>query len=216
MQFILRIWRKIACLIFLSILALGFYDYRFSIVAIICMVAPILIAIAGKGRYWCGHLCPRGSFYEEIISKLSPNNRFPRLLKSLPIRLLVMFIMFTVFGLGLAKNWGYLTGVGFVFYKIIAITTLIGVVLALLFHKRAWCNICPMGTIAALITQVKQYNGKLTVGLSCNHCQQCEKACPMHIRAFGYKGGTIDSSDCIHCHTCVHTCPRHSIKSKKS
>ena len=29
-----------------------------GVIAIICMVGPVAMAV-GKGRYWCGHFCPR-------------------------------------------------------------------------------------------------------------------------------------------------------------
>ncbi|MCS4481230.1 4Fe-4S binding protein [Clostridium botulinum] len=26
------------------------------------MLGPIFLALLGKGRFWCGNICPRGSF----------------------------------------------------------------------------------------------------------------------------------------------------------
>ncbi|MGV2686171.1 4Fe-4S binding protein, partial [Clostridium perfringens] len=59
-----NLYKKYSYLIFLFVVIVSLFDMRFAIVAIICMLAPTILALAGKGRYWCGNYCPRGNFYD--------------------------------------------------------------------------------------------------------------------------------------------------------
>ena len=91
------------------------FDLRFAIVAGICMVAPIVVSIF-KGRFWCGNLCPRGNFYDRVVSKFSNKRKPPKFFKSYYFRAVILTIMMTVFISGVYKNWGDLYGIGMVFY----------------------------------------------------------------------------------------------------
>ena len=33
-----------------------------GLIALICMIGPVMTSI-WKGRWWCGHVCPRGNMY---------------------------------------------------------------------------------------------------------------------------------------------------------
>lgn len=62
-------------------------------------------------------------------------------------------------------NWAYTVTVSpwaaqfaFGFYSIILTSTLIGLLMMLLFKPRSWCVYCPMGTMIQLITQCKSKN----------------------------------------------------------
>lgn len=212
MGFFRSIWRTLASIIFIGILTAGFFDIRYAFLAVLCMILPLLIALAGKGRYWCGNLCPRGSFFDLIFGKLSSNNRVPRILKSIPIRLLVMTMMFSVFGMGIYNSGGDLLYIAHVIYKIIVVTTIVGMFLALIFNKRGWCAICPMGSLAAFITHIIGSSNPVHVNPCYSRCNKCVEQCPMHIPIKTYKDGYIAHGDCIRCHQCVHTCPKNNIK----
>lgn len=121
--------------------------------------------------------------------------------------------MFTV---NVIKNWGNPYAIGFAIYRLIIVTTLIGIVLALFYNQRTWCNFCPMGSIAALISSFKNKNNKnrnilLQVESSCVSCKICVKNCPMGISPHDYKGGALTHQDCIQCGKCVYVCPKDSI-----
>lgn len=205
-------YKKYGYLIFLFFLVLSLFDMRFAVIAIICMVAPVALAISGRGRYWCGNYCPRGNFYENVLARFSPKKKVPKLLKSTGFRAFMVFLIIFNFTMGVYKNWGNLYGIGFVFYKIIVITSIVGVVLGLFYNQRTWCNFCPMGTLSALVAKIKGRKINLEVDSSCVSCGLCAKACPMGISPKEYKEGKVQDSDCIFCQKCVYKCPKDSIK----
>lgn len=205
-------YKKYGYLIFLTFLVLSLFDMRFAIIAIICMVAPIVVATSGKGRYWCGNYCPRGNFYENVVARVSPKKKAPKFLKSKLFRTFMVFFIIFNFSMGLYKNWGSLYGIGFVFYKIIVITSVIGIILGIFYNQRTWCNFCPMGTLSALAAKIRGRKINLEVNNSCVSCGLCAKECPMGISPKEYKGSLVVDSDCIFCQKCVYECPKNSIK----
>ncbi len=180
MKFIFKLWKKYSFTVLIAFILLGLIDLRFSLVAIICMVAPIILSIF-RGRFWCGNLCPRGNFYDNIVSKFSNKREVPKFLKSYFFRALVVIFMMTMFTLGIKENWGNLYGIGMVFYRIIVVTTIIGIVLSLFYNHRTWCSFCPMGTIAAIVSKFSTNKKVLQVSSNCVSCKICEKKCSLGI-----------------------------------
>lgn len=205
-------YKKYGYSLLIIFLIASLFDMRFALAAIICMLAPVLFALLGKGRYWCGNYCPRGNFYDNILLRFSPKRKVPKFLKSGMFRLFMVCFIMANFGIGLYKNWGDLYGIGAVFYRIIVITTLIAVVLGFIYNERTWCNFCPMGTISHMITKVKGRKVNLSVSGSCVSCGLCSKECPMGISPKDYKDNTINNPDCILCQKCVYKCPKKSIE----
>lgn len=214
---LLKFWKRWSYVILLLFLILGIFDFRIGLIAIVCMIAPIVVSIF-KGRFWCGNLCPRGSFYDNVVYKFSNKKKVPKLLKSVYFRVFVTTIMLVVFTTGMIKNWGNLYGMGFVIYRLIVVTTIIGLVLAPFYNERAWCNFCPMGSIAALISKFRNRKNKeviLNINNTCVGCKLCTKTCPMGIDVHEYKGDSVSHYDCIQCGRCVKKCPKKSIGYKK-
>lgn len=216
MKGILSLWKKYSYLILLTFIIIGLFDFRIGLVAILCMVGPIIFSIF-RGRFWCGNVCPRGSFYDNVVSKFSKKKKVPKFLKSKYFRALVTIFMLSMFTLGMIKTWGNLYAMGFVFYRLIVVTTIIGIVLSLFFNHRTWCNFCPMGSIAALISFFKNKKNKkslLQVGSSCVSCKLCDRSCPMGISPYEFKGDALSHQDCIQCGKCTLSCPKKTIDYK--
>ena len=154
-----KIYQKYGFILIAYLIAAFFFPVLGAI-AVICMLSPIAFALAGKGRYWCGNFCPRGNFFQNVTCHASRKKPVPKFLKSVIFRAFMVFFIIGNFSFGIYSNWGNLPGIGMVFYRIIVITTLIGVVLSALYLPRTWCTFCPMGSISAFITWIRKNNSK--------------------------------------------------------
>lgn len=210
MKTILYFWKKYSFIVLFAVVIASLFDFRFALAVVLCMVSPIAISFF-RGRFWCGNLCPRGSFYDHVLAKISRHKKVPAILKSPLFRAVVFIAMMAMFSLGIKKNWGNWYGIGFVFYRMIVVTTLIGIVLSFIWNERTWCNFCPMGSAAALVSHFKNKKRILKVSSECVSCGLCAKKCPMGIAAFSYKGKALNAADCIQCGQCVSVCPKKAI-----
>lgn len=210
MKTFLSVWKKYSFVLLFAVIIGSLFDYRIALAVVLCMVSPIIISLF-KGRFWCGNLCPRGSFFDNIMSRTSRHAKVPAVFKSPFFRILVFAAMMTMFALGIRKNWGNWFGIGFVFYRMIAVTTAVGIILSFIWNERTWCHFCPMGSTAALISYVRKSRHVLHVSDSCVSCGLCYKKCPMGIAAHEYKGSVLQAPDCIQCGKCVSACPKKAV-----
>lgn len=196
--------------LFFAYLLLGYFYPAVGIVALICMLAPVLIA-PFRGRYWCGNYCPRGSFYENLLSRVSPRKPIPAFFRTPAFRIFMVVVIMTVFSVQMYYAWGNWDQMGLVFLRIIFVTTIVGIVLGLIYHHRTWCSFCPMGTMAAWFTRKKAK--PLNVDTACVSCKVCTKACPFTLTPYEAKGTVTGytHSDCLKCGRCVDACPKKSL-----
>ena len=73
-----------------SYFEIGLLLFGFIIVGGI-FLSPIL------GRFWCGWLCPRGTFLEYILEKVSKKRKIPDILRSKAFKLFIASIMTIMF-----------------------------------------------------------------------------------------------------------------------
>lgn len=171
------------------------------------MLAPVLIA-PFKGRYWCGNYCPRGSFYDNVIAKISSQKPIPAVFRSKVFRVSVLIIIMSMFSIQMYFAWGNLPAMGLIFLRIIFVTTIIGIILGIFYHQRTWCSFCPMGTIASFLSGKAK---KLNVKSSCISCKLCTKTCPLQLEPYHDKGLSFKNSDCLKCNRCVEVCPKKAL-----
>ncbi|MCE5287341.1 MAG: 4Fe-4S binding protein [Pelosinus sp.] len=200
--------------ILLIFLAVGLIYPAIGIIALTCMIAPVAVA-PFRGRFWCGNFCPRGSFYDHVLAKLSPQRKIPAFFSNRIFRVFMVFFIMTVFSIQMYYAWGNLAAMGMVFVQIILITTIVGIVLGLIYHQRTWCSFCPMGTLASWISRKKKPY-PLSVANSCVSCKLCTKACPMQLAPFVAQKSSegFTHSDCLKCDRCVDRCPKKSLAFK--
>ncbi len=140
--------------VFLLFLSIGVFYPAIGLVAIICMIAPILVAV-WHGRWWCGNMCPRGSFYDHVVRPISAKRRTPKFFRQPYFRGFMVVFILCMFSLQMYFAWGDISAMGMVFLILIGVTTLVGVGLSFFFNARTWCNFCPMGTLAMLMTRFR-------------------------------------------------------------
>ena len=197
--------------LFIAIITMG---WRYSLLGYfipLCMVLGIGIGLA-RGRKWCDWFCPRGSFYDTWIKFISPKKEIPEFLKKIPFRIGILILLMSVMTINLILRWPDPYKIGHFFVMLLTITTILGVVLALFFHQRCWCYICPIGTLINL-TGGRKYPLKLDSKL-CINCKNCFKACPVQISPYKYKKQDIEivkEADCLKCNLCIAICPKNAL-----
>ncbi len=178
---------------------------------LLCMVGAVGIALY-KGRAWCDWMCPRGSFYDLFLDKLSRKMPIPRLFKTNRFRVVILSVLMMSLGIQIYFAWGDSYGIGQAFVRVLTITTTVGIVLGAIFKPRAWCQICPMGTVGSWISRGKK---PLYVNKQCKDCKLCAKVCPMQLKPYENKSGALTDGDCIKCSSCVAACPINAIGFEK-
>jgi ferredoxin len=111
-------------------------------------------------------------------------------------------------GINLALRWPSIDRIGMFFVFMLTVTTVLGIILALIFHQRSWCYACPIGTLSNWVGR-----GKEELGIDsklCTECGLCYKVCPMQIEPYKFKKEKVESvadGDCLKCGLCVAACP---------
>jgi len=173
-----------------------------------CMAGAFGVAVF-NGRQWCDFFCPRGSFYDLLLDKISKKTEVPSLLRSTGMRIGIICLLFTMLGVQITSAWPDFDSIGQSFTILLTVTTLVGILLGIGIHPRAWCHICPMGTIAYLMSTGKK---PLIIADTCIDCALCSKVCPMQLAPYkDKKYGEYRDNDCIKCGTCVIICPKHAL-----
>ena len=193
------------------VLAGGWVYPPLGFTLLICMFGAVGIALY-KGRAWCDWMCPRGSFYDLFLEKLSRKLPIPALFRKNWFRTVVLSLLMAALGAQIYYSWGDSFGIGRAFVMVLTITTTVGIVLGAVFKPRAWCQVCPMGTLGSWISRGKQ---PLYVSEQCRDCSLCAKVCPMQLAPNDMKGGLMTDGDCIKCSSCVAACPVKALNFRK-
>ena len=125
-----------------------------------------------------------------------------------------MAFIFTVFGVQMYFAWGDWNAMGKVFWNIILVTTVVGIVLSFIYALRTWCSFCPMGSLSAWVAPRKAplpsgYRS-IRVADSCRmKCKSCARVCPMQLAPYDSRGvaEVYLHPVCLKCGKCVEACP---------
>ncbi|WP_305044651.1 4Fe-4S binding protein [Geoalkalibacter sp.] len=194
--------------VMLVTIALG-WKYPLLGFTVAAAMATGMIGGVLRGRYVCGNLCPRGAFFDRMVAPFAPRRKLPAWMRGLPFRLAVLAGLMGFMIWRIAQNPGDLNHWGLVFWSMCALTTAVGLGLAFTLHPRAWCAICPMGTLQNLLGGHKQ---PLRIAASCRSCGKCEAACPMSLSIMpDKKAGALKDRDCLKCPECIAACPVNAL-----
>jgi polyferredoxin len=174
----------------------------------------MLMGLAGgiaRGRYVCGHLCPRGAFFDRIMAPLSRQRPIPLFFRRRGFRWLLFSLLMAFMLYRISLHPGDVYHWGRVFWLMCVITTAIGIVLGIVIHPRAWCSLCPMGTLQS---SLDRGNRQLRIDTTaCIACHACEKACPMNLQIVKYASdGFFPDTDCLKCPECSAVCPGKALQ----
>ncbi len=175
----------------------------------VVMLAGVIGALV-NGRYVCGNLCPRGSFLDRIISPLSRKGPIPGWLRNAVLRWIIFAALMGLMVVRAMANPADLRHWGSVFWLMCTVTTTLGIVGGLAIHPRAWCALCPIGTMQGAIGGGRR---QLRIdSAACVECHLCEKACPFDLAIVPHKdAGRLGDRDCLKCPQCVAACPNSAL-----
>lgn len=171
-----------------------------------CMVLGVGLA-ALRGRSWCDWLCPRGSFEDALVARISRQRRIPEVLRRTPMRVGVMTLLMGLLIFQIIRLWTDPWAIGGAFILLLTITTAVGVVLGVIYQQRTWCYLCPIGTMSNWVGQNRR---PLTLAPElCLECRLCAKNCPMQLSPAALKDqpAMAHRGDCLKCRLCVTACP---------
>ncbi len=132
-------------ILIIAFFALSFYSFYFGIAAVVCMMMPLYFSIRGMGKVNCSHYCPRGSFLGKFLPKFSFNLTLPAFFRNDKFKHGFFFFMIVVMVVSLISSGGNPEKIGFMFFRMVMITTIAGVIMGVVFTPRSWCQVCPMG-----------------------------------------------------------------------
>jgi len=172
---------------------------------LLLVFATLLIIAPFRGRWFCGNLCPRGSFVDFWLAPLSRKLKIPSFLRSMWIRIPIFIALMGFMIYRLLGTQGVVDRIGMVFVTLCIITTSIAILFGVIIAPRTWCTFCPMGTLQRIMGGSK-YQLKLDGDL-CIDCKRCQKVCPMQLQVFEIQ----DLPDCIKCGRCIDACPKDAL-----
>ncbi len=191
---------------FLVLLAAGWLYPLLGYFIPVCMLLGVGMA-AFRGRNWCDWLCPRGSFEDAWLSKISRQRLIPPVFRGAPLRLGVMALLMAVLTVQIIRLWPDPWAIGGFFILMLTLTTGAAVALGVLFHQRTWCYVCPIGTMSNWVGNNRR--PLLMARERCTHCDLCTRRCPMQLAPSALKEQAVmpHQGDCLKCRVCVESCP---------
>ncbi len=141
---------------------LAIVDIRFGILGLVCMILPLYLAIRGGGRVHCSKYCPRGSMLGVFLEKISLKNNLPKSINNKTVKKIMLIWMMGMFLISLIIANGDFTKTASAIFRMITMSSIVGILMGIIFKPRSWCVICPMGYATGLIEK-KQKHNKVTI-----------------------------------------------------
>lgn len=132
--------------VFLIILLVGWYYPLLGLGVGVVMILGMVIG-PFKSRLVCAKVCPRGAFLDSGISKVSLKNKLPKIFRKAWFRWTIVGVLMGTMGVRTFFEVNSITSLGFLFWSMCAATSVVAIYLGVKYNHRAWCAICPMGTI---------------------------------------------------------------------
>ena len=172
------------------------------------------------GRAICGFLCPMG-LIQDIMDKIRQKTKTEGIKMNekmygyiTPVKwCLVLIFVGLCFAGGNFCNFcpavavsPILAGMSTSLY--ISGFLMVLILMAGFFKRRAFCMVCPLGTIMGFFHKISLFRIKKDTQ-SCTECGACYEACPMGIKMIYTEREKVNvtSANCIMCGECIRCCP---------
>lgn len=178
---------------FVALMVVGVWYPPVAMIGVLAMLAGAIGFGLFLGRYWCNWLCPRGSFFDAILRRISLGRDAPAFFHHPLFRFAWMAWFTFAVVTGVLAAWGDLNGMSQPFVRLMLMSTGIAIAIGVVFHERAWCLFCPMGTMGNVSNAVAKRLGRdvepqVTVDAdACIDCLRCHSACRQQIKPNEHK-----------------------------
>jgi len=139
---------------FLPLVVIGGFFYPMLGYFVLAAILFMLVLSIFKARFWCWNFCPRGSYLDLGLSKISRNKALPKIFTRQWFRWTLFVLIMGLFTFQLIGARGSIRVIGLVFVIMCAVSTVIATILGILTKHRAWCMICPMGLLQEKISKI--------------------------------------------------------------
>lgn len=151
--------QSILSIAFVLAVAVGglFHPYIGFAVAVVMVVAVAMTIV--KPKSFCAYACPRGKALGLGLKPFSRGRPLPpgSITPGLK-RAACGFMMFCVIG-NIARLAKAPAALGTFFWGLCVLSLAAGVVVGILYRPRAWCAVCPMGTLQETIGELARKRG---------------------------------------------------------
>ena len=103
-----------------------------------------------NGRKGCTKFCPRGIFISIFMPFISLNRQIPKFMLGKKAKYIVLAIFLALLSFRLFNAGWNLAQIGSVMISMCITSTVIAVILGVLFKPKSWCTVCPLGTIQTM------------------------------------------------------------------
>lgn len=224
--------RNYSFLITLIVAIGGLFQPKLGLLVIFIMLGLIVTSLF-NAKYWCGNVCPHGSYFDKLILPLSRNRKIPSIFKSRALSYTVFAFFLYNFSrkiLAISKFWAdysFLDRLGTVFSTTYLVVLIVGSILGIFINPRTWCQVCPMGSMEKIsyrfgrllgLNRIMEKKIKISDRDLCKNCGLCYRVCPMQIRVNEVfdENNQISDINCIKCNTCVNNCPMKILSLEKA
>ncbi len=140
-------YRDIYSFLLVAGLAIGGYFWPVLGLGILGLMVTALLLNFRKRRSFCAGVCPNGNFLAASLKAVSANRRVPRAFVDVRLRrMLCGLMLFCLIGL-ISRGFPDVSVMGRAFWFVYIVALSAGILIGILYKPRAWCVICPLGTL---------------------------------------------------------------------
>jgi len=139
--------------------------------------ASLMLIAPFRGRWFCGNLCPRGSFVDFWLAPITRRVRIPSSLRSMWLRVPIFFVLMGFMAFRIIQTQGIIDRIGMVFVTLCILTTLIAILFGLAIAPRTWCSFAPWalcrGRLAAANTSSRWTGPNASIAANARRSAPC-------------------------------------------